>query len=66
MHLVKGEDGTMTYKRRVEEVSQHQINLTEMASFMDVRAVLFIQPVLYALHHMLRMPCVTRDCPAMW
>jgi len=35
MHLVKGEDGTMTYKRRVEEVSQHQINLTEMASFMD-------------------------------
>jgi hypothetical protein len=36
MHLVKGDNGSLTYKRRVEEVSMHQINLTEMASFMDV------------------------------
>eukprot|EP00873_Tetraselmis_striata_P036348 jgi/Tetstr1/456612/TSEL_043315.t1 len=35
MHLAREEDGTMTFKRRVQEVSQHQINLTEMASFMD-------------------------------
>lgn len=37
MHIVRDAEGGVAYKRRVEHVSRKDINLKEMADFMDVR-----------------------------